>query len=39
VKHNVFWRLKKTVDIMVGNTCMRRYPESFEHEPDMRSYD
>jgi fatty acid desaturase len=27
VKHNVFWRLKKTVDIMVGNNSMRRWPE------------
>ena len=30
VKHNVFWRLKKTVDIMVGNTSMRWFPESYE---------
>jgi len=32
VKHNVFWRLKKTVDIMVGNTSMRWFPESHEEE-------
>ena len=32
VKHNVFWRLKKTVDIMVGTTSMRWFPESYEHE-------
>ncbi|GAB5361794.1 hypothetical protein AAMO2058_000743100 [Amorphochlora amoebiformis] len=27
VKQNVLWRLKKTVDIMVGNASMRRFPE------------
>ena len=27
IRQNVFWRLKKTVDIMVGNTSMRRFPE------------
>ena len=32
VKQNVFWRLKKTVDIMVGNTSMKWFPESFEQE-------
>jgi len=32
IKHNVFWRLKKTVDIMVGNTSMRWFPESYEEE-------
>ena len=30
VKQNVFWRLKKTVDIMVGKSSMRWFPESFE---------
>eukprot|EP00536_Pseudo-nitzschia_multiseries_P016342 jgi/Psemu1/263574/estExt_Genewise1Plus.C_10800014 len=30
IKENVFWRLKKTVDIMVGNTSMRWFPETFE---------
>jgi fatty acid desaturase len=30
VKQNVFWRLKKTVDIMVGSTSMRWLPESYE---------
>lgn len=30
IKQNVFWRLKKTVDIMVGNTSMRQFPESYE---------
>jgi hypothetical protein len=30
VKNNVFWRLKKTVDIMVGNTNMKWFPEPFE---------
>ncbi len=32
VKQNVFLRLKKTVDIMVGNTSMRWFPESYENE-------
>mmetsp|Transcript_3395 Transcript_3395/g.7442 ORF Transcript_3395/g.7442 Transcript_3395/m.7442 type:complete len:438 (-) Transcript_3395:98-1411(-) len=30
IKQNVFHRLKKTVDIMVGNTSMRWFPEEFE---------
>jgi len=30
VKQNVFKRLKKTVDIMVGNTNMKWFPEPFE---------
>lgn len=30
IKQNVFWRLKKTVDIMVGNTSMRWFPEGYE---------
>eukprot|EP00538_Stauroneis_constricta_P004786 CAMPEP_0119547954 /NCGR_PEP_ID=MMETSP1352-20130426/1974_1 /TAXON_ID=265584 /ORGANISM="Stauroneis constricta, Strain CCMP1120" /LENGTH=442 /DNA_ID=CAMNT_0007593067 /DNA_START=105 /DNA_END=1433 /DNA_ORIENTATION=- len=30
VQENVFLRLKKTVDIMVGNTSMRRFPEAVE---------
>ena len=30
IKQNVFWRLKKTVDIMVGNTSMKWFPESYE---------
>jgi fatty acid desaturase len=30
VKENVFIRLKKTVDIMVGNTSMKWFPESYE---------
>ena len=32
VKENVFWRLKKTVDIMVGNTSMKWFPESYERD-------
>jgi len=35
VQHNVFWRLKKTVDIMVGDASMRRYPSKWEHQPDL----
>jgi len=30
VKENVFLRLKKTVDIMVGSTSMRWFPETYE---------
>lgn len=30
VKENVFLRLKKTVDIMVGNTSMRWFPQEYE---------
>jgi len=32
VQENVFLRLKKTVDIMVGKSTMRWFPESFENE-------
>lgn len=32
VKQNVFWRVKKTVDIMVGNADMKWFPESYEKE-------
>merc|ERR1712238_442945 len=32
VKENVFIRLKKTVDIMVGNTSMRWFPEHYEQK-------
>ncbi|KAG7343081.1 fatty acid desaturase [Nitzschia inconspicua] len=31
IKESVFLRLKKTVDIMVGNTSMRWFPEPFEN--------
>lgn len=30
VKENVFWRVKKTVDIMVGTASMKWFPESYE---------
>ncbi len=30
VKQNVFWRVKKTVDIMVGASSMKWFPESYE---------
>ncbi|KAL3919223.1 MAG: hypothetical protein SGILL_003863 [Bacillariaceae sp.] len=30
IKENVFRRLKKTVDIMVGNTSMKWFPEPYE---------
>ena len=32
IKENVFLRLKKTVDIMVGNTSMRWFPEHYEQK-------
>jgi len=30
IKENVFWRVKKTVDIMVGKSSMKWFPESYE---------
>ena len=30
IKENVFKRLKKTVDIMVGNSSMKWFPEPYE---------
>jgi len=30
IQENVFWRVKKTVDIMVGNSSMKWFPESYE---------
>lgn len=30
IKENVFWRVKKTVDIMVGSSSMKWFPETFE---------
>jgi len=30
IKENVFWRLKKTVDIMVGDSSMKWFPETYE---------
>jgi fatty acid desaturase len=30
IKQNVFWRVKKTVDIMVGTSSMKWFPESYE---------
>ena len=35
VQQNVFWRLKKTVDIMTGAASMRRYPTAFEKADDV----
>merc|ERR1712187_288760 len=35
VQHNVFWRLKQTVDIMVGDASMRRFPSKWEYAPDL----
>jgi hypothetical protein len=32
VKQNVFWRLKKTIDIMVGNSNMKWFPEDYENQ-------
>jgi len=38
VQQNVFWRLKKTIDIMVGDASMRRYPSKWEHAPDLTNH-
>ena len=35
VQKNVFIRLKKTLDIAMGKTKMRRYQDSMEREADM----
>jgi len=35
IKQNVFYRVYKLVQIMVGEESMRKYPDAFEHEPDM----
>jgi len=32
IQENVFWRVKKTVDIMVGTSDMRWFPESYEKQ-------
>jgi len=34
-QHSVFWRLKETVDIMVGNSAMRKFPTKFENQSDL----
>jgi len=38
VQHSVFTRLKKTVDIMVGKTSMRRYHPKWESSADYMSW-
>ena len=35
VQQSVFWRLKKTVDIMTGHASMRRFPTAFERQADL----
>ncbi|KAJ8601692.1 hypothetical protein CTAYLR_003182 [Chrysophaeum taylorii] len=35
VQHNVFYRLKKLVDIMVGDATMRKFPTAFERQVDV----
>merc|ERR1711871_1657782 len=37
VQHNVFWRLHKTVEIMVGATSMKRLPSGYEPSKDLSS--
>ena len=39
IKQNVFWRVKKTVDIMVGNASMRKFPSKWEREADLTPLD
>jgi len=38
VKENVIWRLKKTVDIMIGASKMRRWPEGVVDESRFRTH-
>lgn len=38
VQENVFIRLRKTVDIMVGKSSMREYPAEYELEADMKEW-
>ncbi|KAJ8601691.1 hypothetical protein CTAYLR_003181 [Chrysophaeum taylorii] len=35
VQQNVFYRIKKLVDIMVGDANMRKFPTAFEREADL----
>ena len=35
VQQSVFWRLKKTVDIMTGHASMRCFPTAFERQADL----
>ena len=39
LQQNVFWRVKKTADIMVGAASMRKFPAKWEHEPDLTPLD
>ena len=39
LQHSVFYRLKKTVDIMIGEASMRRYPSKWEKEVDLTPLD
>ena len=39
LQHSVFYRLKKTVDIMIGEASMRRYPTKWEKEVDLTPLD
>jgi fatty acid desaturase len=35
VQQSVWWRLKQTVDVMVGSASMRRYPSKWEVHDDL----
>jgi fatty acid desaturase len=39
VQHSVWWRLKKTVDIITGDASMRKYPAKWESEKDLTQLD
>jgi len=39
VQQSVFWRLKKTVDIMSGDGTMRKFPSKWEREGDLQALD
>ena len=39
IQHSVWWRLKKTVDIMTGDASMRKFPRKWEKEADLTPMD
>ena len=39
IQQSVFWRLKKTVDIITGDTDMRKFPAKWEKESDLAPLD
>jgi len=39
IQHSVFWRLKKTVDIIAGDASMRKFPSAWENQVDLTALD